>query len=254
MKLRDKVAVVTGSGQGIGRAVALCFAREGASVIIAVRTLSKGEENAELIKKEGGRCKVLTADVSRAEDCKKMMEAAAENFGALDILVNNAGVGAMNSNDNPVELTEEDWNNVLNINLKAAYLAVKYAVPLMRKRGGGAIINISSMDALIGIPGLTAYTASKGGMNSLTKTWCAEYALENIRVNTICPGCIATPMLLNFFKNNPEQDRSALENMHLTRRFGEPEEIAMLAVFLASDEASFVTGVLLVADGGYTAR
>jgi len=254
MRLKDKVVIITGSGQGIGRAIAKNCAKEGAKVVIAVRTLSKGEETAEQIRNNGGICTTVKSDIAKMEDCRRIIEISVSEFGGIDVLINNAGVGSKKSNDNPIDLLPEDWNYVLNINLRSVFFITKFAIPEIKKRGGGSIINISSMDALIGLPNLTAYTASKGGLNSLTRTWCVEYAKYNIRVNAICPGCIETPMIREYFNSNPDSDKKILENMHLLGRFGKPEEIARPAVFLASDEASFITGAVVVVDGGYTAR
>lgn len=251
--LAGKVAIVTGSGSGIGRGVALCMARAGAKVCVADVQVGAGQETVGLIQQEGGQAVFVETDVSRSEDARRLVEKTVETFGKLDILVNNAGVM---HNASVVEETEDGWDRILNINLKGVFNCSKYAVPEMMKQKGGAIINIGSVTGILGYPNLSAYCASKGGVISLTRAMAMDYAAHNIRVNSINPGTIDTPILHRFLETakNPESARQSFIALHPIGRLGTPEDIGHAAVFLASDWAAFITGHALVVDGGFSVR
>lgn len=249
-RLEGKVAIITGAGSGMGRTGAVLFAKEGAKVVIADIAVPAGEETAKMIKEAGGEATFVKTDVSKAEDVQKMVKAAVNTYGKLDILYNNAAV------PEPVveytaDCTEENWNKVININLKGAWLAMKYAIPEMIKAGGGSIINVASQAAIRGNFGITAYTASKGGLLSLSRNTAIEYADKNIRVNVLEPGYIDTPILAGFMKD-AEFRRKVIDGTP-QRRLGRPEEVAYAALFLASDESPHITAAELTIDGGITA-
>jgi len=254
-KLDGRVALITGAGSGIGRATALLFAEEGAKIAVADCASEGGQETVELIKAAGGQAIFVAADVSKAVDVEMMVNITMDTFGRLDILFNNAGVGGLMI---PTwDTTEEAWDSVIDINLKGVFLGSKYALPVMISQGGGVIINTASITAIVGAPGLPAYCASKGGVAQLTKTIALESAKHNIRVNCICPGMIQTAMSDSPFLADAA-DRQAhiqafLETIPLGR-LGRPEDIAKTALFLASDDSSYMTGAALVVDGGRTAR
>lgn len=260
MRLKGKVALITGASTGIGRATAILFAKEGAKVVVVARTREKGEETVRIIKEAGGEAVFVKADVSKAADVEEAVKATIEKYGKLDIVYNNAGVYV--EEGNVAEITEEDWNSTINTNLKGVFLTSKFAVAEMIKRGGGVIVNTSSICGLVGSLNSTAYCASKGGIITVTKAMAVDLAPYNIRVNCICPGAVLTPMLKKAFEQiasvprhtySPEQVRQAYIDRIPLRRIAEPEEIAYAALYLASDESSFVTGSVLVIDGGETA-
>ena len=241
-RLAGKVAVVTGAGSGMGRATAALFAQEGASVIAA--DVSGNEEDSA--RDAGGQCIPFHVDVSESGEVRAMLDFAVEKFGRLDVLFNNAGIqGAVGKT---ADYEEDEWDRVIAINLKGVFLGMKYAIPLMKRTGGGSIINTSSMAALVAFPTLPAYSASKGGVSMLTKLTAAEYAAEGIRVNAILPGAIDTGMT----QAMPPDFINGAIAATLMGRIGTPGEIATLALFLASDESSFITGALIPVDGGYT--
>jgi NAD(P)-dependent dehydrogenase (short-subunit alcohol dehydrogenase family) len=245
MRLKDKVAIVTGSASGMGRGVAIHFAKEGASVIASDILLEKGRETAELIKKVGGRAAFIQCDVSKSSEVKAMVDFAVKIFGKLNILYNNAAL-QLTKNDSPVhELLEENWDRVIAANLKGPFLCMKYAIPEMIRAGGGSIINVASIAGLVGRKQST-YTASKGGLISLTRLVAKHYGPQKVRCNAICPGPIA---------NEPmsEEKKNAFARELPIGRFGEIEDISYCAVYLASDESSFATGSIFVVDGGLTA-
>ena len=257
MRLENKVALITGGGSGIGRATASLFSKEGAKVLIS--DLSEGDagESARQIKRAGGDTTVVVGDVSVSADAERMVEAAKQAYGKLDVLVNSAGIGGRNAL--PEAATHEElWDRVMDVNLKGTYLVSWFAVPEMERGGGGSIINLASIMGLIGHPshmvddGFNSYGPSKGGVVLMTKHLATDCARKNIRVNCICPGYIATN-LTRALQDDPER-REQLERRHPMGRFGRPEEIAYAALFLASEESSFVTGAPLIVDGGYTAQ
>jgi NAD(P)-dependent dehydrogenase (short-subunit alcohol dehydrogenase family) len=251
MRLKDKTALITGAASGIGRETALLFAREGAAVLAVDINDEGGRETVNLITAAGGRAKYLHADVSEAAGCALMVAAAEETFGRLDILFNNAGI--MHGRDDDAVNTEEDvWDLTMAINVKGVYLGCKYGIPALRRAGGGSIINTASFVALLGAatPQL-AYTASKGAVLALTRELAVVHARENIRVNALCPGPLRTELLMKFLDTEEKRQRRLV---HVPMgRFGEAREMAYAALYLASDESSFVTGTDFVVDGGITA-
>ena len=250
-RLPDKVALITGAASGIGRATALLFAREGAQVVAIDVNDSEGEQTVQMILEEGGRALYIHADVSRASDCETMVSEAESAFGKLDVLFNNAGI--MDSrDDDAVNTSEEVWDLTMQINLKGVYLGCKYGIPALRRNGGGSIINTASFVALLGAatPQL-AYTASKGGVLAMTRELAVVHARENIRVNALCPGPLHTEMLMKFLDTEEKKQRR-LVHVPLGR-FGQAQEMAQAALYLASDESSYVTGSEFTVDGGITA-
>ncbi len=249
MRLQDKVAIITGSAGGMGQAAAELFAREGASVVITDIATDAGEETAQKIRDSGSKAIFFQANVAKETDVKNMVGAAIDAFGHVDVLYNNAGI--MPSDDGSVtDISEELWDRVMDVNLKSAFLCSKYAIPPMVKQGkGGSIINVASFVAFMGctVP-QDAYTVSKGGMLSLTKSFAVQYGRYGIRCNAICPGPIETP-LLRFLWTSEEARNLRLNRIPLGR-FGEAKDIIYMALYLASDESSWTTGAWLVVDGG----
>ncbi len=251
--MKGKVALITGGNSGIGRATAILFAEEGARVVIAARNEARGNETVEAIARAGGEAIFVACDVRRAEDCRKAVGATIEAFGRLDILFNNAGV--IYPGQTVVDTTEEEWDHTMAVNVKGAYLMSKYAIPWMIKSGGRVIINTASVLGLVGDKGAAAYCASKGAMVLLTKAMALDHASQNIRVNCICPGSVDTPMLRQEMEElgGVEKLRPTFEAKHPLGRICTPEEVAKAVLYLASDDASFVTGASLAIDGGRTA-
>ena len=245
-RLDGKVALITGAGSGIGRATALLFAKEGAKVVVADYVPQGGHETVKMIKEAGGQAVFAEVNVSRSSDVQKMIKLALDTFGRLDILFNNAGI--QGNFAMTVDTPEEAWDNIMATNLKGVFLGSKYAIPIMIKQGGGVIINTASTAGIIGLPGLPAYGASKAGVIQLTKTMALEYADKNIRVNCICPGGIVTPIFASSDADHPPLFRQA----QAMGRLGQPEEVAKVALYLASDDSSYVTGTSAVVDGGWT--
>ena len=246
--LRGKVALVTGGNSGIGRSTAIAFARAGAKVAIAARNRDTGEETVESIRREGGECLFVKTDVSRRHEVEALIEQVASTYGRLDCAVNNAAIEGQKAF---LDWTEEEWDATVDINLKGVWLCIRSELPKMLAQGGGAIVNISSVAGLIGFPMHAPYVAAKHGVLGLTKVASAEFAGRGVRVNTICPGTIRTPMLEQGFANNPENAQMAV-NFTPMGRIGEAEELANAAVWLCSSQASFITGVTLSVDGGWS--
>jgi NAD(P)-dependent dehydrogenase (short-subunit alcohol dehydrogenase family) len=251
MRLKDKVALITGAGSGIGRESALLFAREGAAIAIVDLNDQAGHETVALVERESGRAAYCRADVSKAADCEQMVAFAENQFGKLNVLFNNAGI--MHSKDDDALTTDEAvWDLTMNINAKGVFFGCKYGIPALRRAGGGSIINTASFVALMGAatPQI-AYTASKGAVLSLTRELAVLHAREDIRVNALCPGPLRTPLLMNFLDTDEKKQRRLV---HIPMgRFGEAKEIAQAALYLASDESSYVTGTEFLVDGGLTA-
>ncbi len=245
-KFDDKVALVTGAASGIGRASAQAFAREGASVIVADIQFDAGRETVRLIEEAGGEAKFIEADISKATQAEALIAGATQARGRLDYAHNNAGV--LGTAKPTHEIDEADWDRLLAINLKGVWLCMRYEVPRLLEQGGGAIVNTSSTAGIVGIQALAAYTASKHGVAGLTKAAALDYAKLNIRVNAVCPGGVDTPLIHNI--ENPESFPP--QAMPVIPRLGTPEDIANAVIWLCSDDASYVTGHLMVVDGAMT--
>lgn len=249
-EFEGKTALVTGGAAGIGRAAALTFARRGAQVVVADVDTPRGKETVGMIEEEGGEALFLNVDISRAEDVRRMVQETVDAYGGLDFAFNNAGIEGEQA---PVaESSEENWDRVIDINLKGVWLCMKEEIPAMLDRGGGAIVNTSSVAGRVGFENLPAYVASKHGVLGLTKTAAVEYATQGIRVNAVCPGVIHTEMIDRTTGGDPEA-MEAYANLAPVQRMGQPEEVADAVVWLCSEEASFVTGDAITIDGGFTA-
>ena len=248
VRLKDKVAIITGAASGIGKATAKLFAEHGAKVVVADIDKDGGSQIVTQIQNGGNEAIFVETDVTLKVNTEKMVAQTVETYGKLDILFNNAGI-AMRL---PVaELPEEDWHRCLDVNLTGVFLCAKAAIPAMLKNGCGSIINMSSIYGVVGADVRAAYVASKGGVTNLTRGMALDYAENNIRVNCICPGFVETPLVAGVIKT-PEEYQT-LADKHPMCRLGQPEEIAYGALYLASDESAFVTGIALPIDGGYTA-
>jgi len=253
-RLDGKVALVTGGGQGIGRAICLLFAREGARVAVTDVGEAQGRAVADEVTSAGGTARFWRLDVTDEAEVATVTAEVVDAFGSLDVLVNNAGISGV---DKPThEVTVEEWDRVMDVNVKGVFLCSKHALPHMKAAGAGSIVNLSSIYGLVGAPDAPPYHASKGAVRLMTKTDAMLYAADGIRVNSIHPGFIWTPMVEGFLreKGDVEAGREAIAALHPVGRMGEPDDIAYGALYLASDESKFVTGSELVIDGGYTAR
>jgi NAD(P)-dependent dehydrogenase (short-subunit alcohol dehydrogenase family) len=255
MRLQDKVAIITGAGSGQGKAAAKIFANEGAIVIIAEWNEDNGKQVEEEILATGQQALFIKTDVSDEENIIALVDEIMTRYGKVDVVFNNAGIGFSSSSkfkmDRLTDTPLQDWNHILAINLNGVYLLSKYVLPIMKKQNGGSIINNSSLNGIIGVPGADAYTASKGAVVALTRVMAVDYGKFNIRVNCICPGAIDTPMIADVLKN---EAFSAAFTSNPLRRVGKPEEVANAALFLASDESSYVTGLIMPVDGGVSAQ
>jgi NAD(P)-dependent dehydrogenase (short-subunit alcohol dehydrogenase family) len=251
MRLADKVTIITGAGGGMGRVAAQMFAKEGARIVVAEFGEAAGKETVDLIRTEGGEATFVKVDVSKEADAKAMVDHAISKYGRLDCLYNNAGV--MPEADHSVIDTEVDvWDQVMAVNVRGVFLGCKYAIPAMEAAGGGSIVNIASFVALLGcsVP-QDAYTASKGAVLSLTRSLAVQFGPKGIRSNAICPGPVETPLLMDWLVKDEAAKQLRLAR-NPTGRFGKPEEIVYIAMYLASDESRWTNGASLVVDGGIT--
>jgi NAD(P)-dependent dehydrogenase (short-subunit alcohol dehydrogenase family) len=246
VRFTEKTAIVTGGGGGIGRSTAFRLAEEGANVVIADMDSDAGLQTESLIKEKGNEAMFIRTDVSNSEQVKELIQKTTDTYGALHILFNNAGVG--NPSVKSIDMSEEEWDMVIDINLKGVFLGIKYAVPELIKAGGGAIVNTSSLLGLKGQKYLAAYNASKAGVILLTKNSALEYGKNNIRVNAIAPGVIDTKIIEHW--KSDEWKWPIISKANALGRIGTPDEVANAVLFLASDEASFITGATLSVDGG----
>ncbi len=248
--MEGKVAIVTGAGSGIGKASAIAFAREGAKVVIADVATKGGQETVRTIREAGGEAVFAKADVSKATDVQALVDMAIETYDRLDFAHNNAGVAGTIAAT--ADCTEQNWDQIISINLKGVWLCMKHEIQQMLRQGSGAIVNTSSTAGLVGSRGAPAYAAASHGIVGLTKSAALEYAEAGIRVNAVCPGVTHTPMIDEFIRSNPAIEAQLIKRVPLGR-MATPEEIAQTVLWLCSDAASFVTGHTLVADGGLVA-
>lgn len=240
-----KVVIVTGGSSGIGRATAIAFAREGAKVVIAARRVTEGEDTVKQIVEAGGEAIFVQTDVTQANEVQALVDRTLEQYGRLDAAFNNAGSG---KGIRLIDLTEDEWNQEIAVNLKSVWLCMKYQIPAMLKSGKGAIVNMGSQGAILGVPNYTAYGAAKGGAVALTRAAAAEYAAEGIRINAISPGAVETELWANAPAGMIEQVAAGIP----MQRVGQPQDIAETVVWLCSDAAGFITGQNIAIDGGYT--
>lgn len=253
-RMEGKVALITGAAAGIGKAAAELLAREGASVAVTDVDDHPGEAVAQGIRDAGGKARYWHLDVSDEAEVKRVVDEAAAHFGGLHALVNNAGIGGVSKPTHEIEA--DDWNRVIRINVNGVFFCTKHAIPHLKGAGGGSIVNLSSIYGLVSAPDAPPYHASKGAVRLMTKTDALFYAGDGIRVNSVHPGFIWTPMVEEFLEgqDDPDAAKQGLVGLHPLGRLGRPEEVAATILFLASDESSFMTGSELVVDGGYTAR
>ena len=253
MRFKDKIAVVTGAATGIGGATADAFCAEGASVVLSDVNENALNERTERLRASGGNCLAVVADVSSPDEAQRIAREALSAFGGIDYLVASAGIQSYGT---VVSTDEDTWDRTLDVNAKGVYLAAKYCIPEMAKRGGGAVVTVASVQGLFSQPNVAAYAASKGAVIAMTRTMAIDHAGDKIRANSICPGSIDTP-LLRFAAEQmqPDDPAGAIKDwggLHVLGRVGQPEEMAQVALFLCSDASSFVTGAAIVADGGLT--
>jgi len=243
--------LITGGSSGIGRAAALAFARAGAKIVLGNRRLAEGDETVKLVKEQGGDATLVKTDVTKPAEVEALVGKTVETYGRLDCAFNNAGtIGVM---ARTAECTEENWDYIINLNLKGVWLCMKHEILQMLKQGGGAIVNNASVAGMVGLRGGPAYSASKGGVIQLTRTAALEYSRKGIRVNAVCPGYVLTPMTEEHLKTNPEHE-AQIKKYQPLGRLGTAQEIAEAVVWLCSDAASFITGHPLVIDGGSLAQ
>jgi NAD(P)-dependent dehydrogenase (short-subunit alcohol dehydrogenase family) len=252
MRLQDKVAVITGAGSGIGRATAILFSREGAKTIIVDIDEKTGQATVDMIKEKGREALFVPTDITDSFKIKFMVTRVIETYGKLDVLVNNAG---LLTTGNVIDIDEGQWDKIMDVNLRAAFLCCKYCLPEMIKKGGGVVINVSSEAGIRAWKDLVAYNVSKAGLISLTKSIAVDFASQNIRANCVCPGTTETPLLSSALAKeaDPEKARHEMEKVRPANRIGKPEEIAYGILYLASDESPYATGAMLSIDGGATA-
>jgi NAD(P)-dependent dehydrogenase (short-subunit alcohol dehydrogenase family) len=249
VRLQDRVAVITGAGSGIGRAMSLLFAREGARVLAADLDGAAAEETAAQV---GAQCVAMRVDASQPEEVRAMIERAVAEMGRIDVLCNNAGIG---STTDVVDCEPDDWDRVMTVNVRSVFLGCKYAVPHMVRQGRGAIVNTASVAGMVGVPKRASYCASKGAVIALTRQVAMDFVKQGVRVNCVCPGTVDSPWVERLLAGVDDKAaaRAALEARQPMGRLGTPEEVAAAALYLASDDAAFVTGTSLVLDGGWTA-
>src|SRR5215471_21434867 len=251
MKLTGQVAIITGGSSGQGRATAMLFAQEGAKVVVGDINHQGAAETAALINRnEGGRALAVKTDVTKGDEVRALVDTALAHYGRLDILINNAGATLFKGIE---ETSEEDWDRILNTNLKSIFLCCKAAIPVMRKSGGGSIVNIASVAGLMGMPEHFVYCAAKAGAIHLTKSLALDHGRENIRINCICPGGVRTPMLGEVINVDDPAQIDRIGKQHALGRIAEPEEIARVSLFLCTPDASFMTGAAVTVDGGIAA-
>ena len=246
-RMKDKIAVITGSGKGLGEATALLFSREGAKIVVFDIDETAGQDTVEQIREKEGEAIFVQGDVSKSDDAGRLIGRAVDAYGRVDVLVNNA---AVHVDKTVADTTEAEWDEILGVNLKGYFLCSKAAISQMRRQGGGNIICISSISGLIGQVNQAAYNASKHGIIGLVRCMAYDHAQESIRANAICPGVMNTPLVASV----PEEHIAPYRKANLMERFAEPIEVANAALFLASDESSHVTGSVMVVDGGYTTK
>ena len=255
MRFANKTAIVTGAATGIGAATALAFGAEGAQVVLADINQADLDERVAEIQANGGKAIAVQVDVSQASQVQRLVEAAVAAFGGVDCLVASAGIQTYGT---VVSTDEDTWERTLAINAKGVYLAARYCIPQMAKGGGGAIVNVASVQGLLSQPNVAAYSASKGAVIAMTRTMALDHAVDNIRVNSLCPGSVDTPMLRDSAQLfNPADPGGAIHDwggLHALGRVAQPAEMAQVTLFLCSDAASFITGAAIVADGGLTIR
>jgi NAD(P)-dependent dehydrogenase (short-subunit alcohol dehydrogenase family) len=253
MRLKDKVCIITGGASGMGGVASRLFAKEGAKIVLSDIVETAGEETLKAVKAAGGQAVFVKADVSKESDCKRTVAEAVKAFGGVDVLYNNAGIFPQDDHS-VVDTSEDVWRKVLDINLMGVSNSCKYAIPEMIKRGKGSVINIASFVAMVGcsVP-QDAYTASKGAVIALTKSLAVQFGPNQIRSNAICPGPIETPLLTKWLLSNPKERDKRLCRIPMNR-FGKPEDIVYMAMYLASDESAWTNGAALVVDGGITSN